>query len=156
MSDYNYMERSMTEYDYEKVHALWMSIHHFGIRSIDDGKEAISRFIRRNPGISVVAESGSTIVGSILCGHDGRTGCFYHVCVRDDMRRRGIGSAMVKRCLDALRGEKISKISLFAFTDNELGNGFWKRLGFVRRDDMYNYEWAINENNITTIVESDS
>ena len=25
------------------------------------------------------------------CGHDGRRGCLYHVCVREDCRRNGIG-----------------------------------------------------------------
>ena len=34
------------------------------------------------------------VVGSILCGHDGRTACFYHVCVREDCRKHGIGKEM--------------------------------------------------------------
>ena len=31
--------------DYEAVHALWMSIHGFGIRSIDDSREGVERFL---------------------------------------------------------------------------------------------------------------
>ena len=31
--------REMTMEDFEEVHALWMGIHGFGIRSIDDSKE---------------------------------------------------------------------------------------------------------------------
>ena len=76
--------REMTIEDFEKVHALWMSIHGFGIRSIDDSKEGVEAFLDRNPGFSVVAVDGDDIIGSILCGHDGRTACFYHVCVRED------------------------------------------------------------------------
>ena len=74
--------------DYDGLHALWMTIHGFGIRSIDDSREGVERFIHRNPGTSVVAvgEDG-TVVGGILCGHDGRRGCLYHVCVREDYRR---------------------------------------------------------------------
>ena len=26
---------------------------------------------------------GIALIGSILCGHDGRQGCLYHVCVKD-------------------------------------------------------------------------
>ena len=73
--------RVMTASDYEAVKALWMTIKGFGIRSIDDSREGVEKFLKRNPGISVVAiaEDGS-VVGGILCGHDGRRGCLYHVC----------------------------------------------------------------------------
>lgn len=45
--------REMTMEDFEEVHALWMGIHGFGIRSIDDSKEGVERFIRRNPTTSM-------------------------------------------------------------------------------------------------------
>ena len=47
--------KSMTIEDYDGLHALWMTIHGFGIRSIDDSREGVERFIHRNPGTSVVA-----------------------------------------------------------------------------------------------------
>ena len=64
--------REMTMEDFEEVHALWMGIHGFGIRSIDDSKEGVERFIRRNPTTSMVACENDRIIGAILCGHDGR------------------------------------------------------------------------------------
>ena len=73
--------RPMTEADYEKVYELWMTIKGFGIRSIDDSAEGVGRFIRRNPTTSMVALNEEKVIGAILCGHDGRRGCFYHVCV---------------------------------------------------------------------------
>ena len=73
--------RVMTIEDFDQVHALWMSIKGFGIRSVDDSKEGVERFLKRNPTTSVVAEEDGKIVGAILCGHDGRRGCLYHVCV---------------------------------------------------------------------------
>jgi len=66
--------RTMQIEDYEGVHDLWMTIKGFGIRSIDDSKEGVERFLKRNPTTSVVAEMDGKIVGSILCGHDGRRG----------------------------------------------------------------------------------
>ena len=71
----------MTEGDYDEVRALWMTIRGFGIRALDDSREDIQRFIRRNPTTSVVARMDGRIVGSILCGSDGRQGALYHVCV---------------------------------------------------------------------------
>ena len=68
------MIRTMTIEDYEQVHDLWMKIHGFGIRSVDDSKEGVERFLKRNPTTSVVAVEDDKIVGAILCGHDGRRG----------------------------------------------------------------------------------
>ena len=122
------MIRAMTLEDYENVHALWMKIKGFAIRSIDDSKEGVERFLNRNPGISVVAEEDGKIVGAILCGHDGRRGCMYHVCVDPEYRLKGIGKSMVVFAMEALRKEKINKVSLIAFTKNDVGNAFWKEI----------------------------
>ena len=70
-----YTVRVMTLADYEQVYDLWMGIHGFGIRSIDDSKEGVARFLKRNPTTSMVAVADNKIVGAILCGHDGRRGC---------------------------------------------------------------------------------
>ncbi len=138
----------MTIEDYESVHKLWMTIKGFAIRSIDDSKEGVERFIRRNPSTSVVAEEDGEIVGAILCGHDGRRGCLYHVCVHPDHRLKGIGKAMVVHCMNALRDENISKVSLIAFTKNDIGNAFWKQIGWTKREDLNYYDFVLNEHNI--------
>ena len=96
------MIRKMTIEDYGGVKALWMSIKGFAIRSLDDSREGVARFLERNPGTSVVAVEDSRIVGAILCGHDGRRGCLYHVCVAEDWRMRGIGKSMVVFCMEIL------------------------------------------------------
>ena len=111
--------REMTIDDFPEVHKLWMTIKGFGIRTIDDSKEGVERFIKRNPTTSIVAEADGKIVGSILCGHDGRRGCFYHVCVAEAYRKHGIGKTMAVAAMRALKAEKINKVCLIAFKDNE-------------------------------------
>ena len=140
--------RVMRLEDYDEVHALWMTISGFAIRSIDDSKEGIERFLRRNPTTSVVALESGKIVGAILCGHDGRRGCLYHVCVDPDYRLRGIGKAMVVFAMKALKEEKISKVSLIAFTRNDIGNAFWKTIGWTKREDLNYYDFVLNTDNI--------
>ena len=135
--------------DFEEVHALWMSIHGFGIRSIDDSKEGVKRFLKRNPTTSVVALCEEKIVGAILCGHDGRRGCMYHVCVHEGYRQHGIGKAMAVWCMKALQEEGINKVSLIAFKSNEVGNRFWKGAGWTFREDLNYYDFTLNEANIT-------
>ena len=143
------MVRIMTIEDYEGVYALWKKIKGFGIRSIDDSKEGVARFLKRNPTTSVVAEKDGRIVGSILCGHDGRRGCLYHVCVDEDYRRHGIGKRMVVFAMKALKEEKINKVSLITFTENDIGNAFWNTIGWTERLDLNYYDFTLNEENIT-------
>lgn len=143
----------MTIEDYDEVYALWKKIKGFGLRSIDDSREGVERFLKRNPTTSVVAEQDGKIVGGILCGHDGRRGCFYHVCVDEQYRRHGIGKAMVVFAMEALRREQINKVSLIAFTRNDIGNVFWNTIGWTRRLDLNYYDFTLNEANITAFNE---
>lgn len=147
------MIREMVIEDYDGVYALWKKIKGFGLRSIDDSREGVERFLKRNPTSSVVAEEDGRIVGSILCGHDGRRGCFYHVCVDADYRRRGIGKAMVVFAMEALQREGINKVSLIAFTQNDVGNAFWNTIGWDQRLDLNYYDFTLNEANITAFNE---
>jgi len=144
--------RTMTIEDYEKVMDLWKHIEGFYIRSIDDSREAIMRFLARNPNTSVVALIDNAIVGSILCGHDGRCASLYHVCVRTDYRMRGIGRAMVDFALDELKKEQISSICLITFSFNKIGNVFWREIGWDIRKDVNRYELILNKKNIHTKV----
>ena len=146
------MVRVMKIEDYDQIYALWSKIKGFGIRSIDDSREGIERFLKRNPTTSVVAEEDGKIVGAILCGHDGRRGCFYHVCVDEEYRMRGIGKSMVVFAMEALKEEKINKVSLIAFTKNDIGNTFWKEIGWTKREDLNYYDFTLNEENITAFI----
>ena len=145
--------REMKNEDYEQVFALWKTIKGFGIRSVDDSKEGIERFLKWNPGLSVVAEEKGMIVGAILCGSDGRRGCLYHVCVHKDYRRQGIGKTMVIWCMEKLKELQINKVSLIAFTKNDVGNAFWKEIGWTKREDLNYYDFTLNEKNITAFIQ---
>ena len=144
--------RVMAPEDYDKVYQLWLSITGFGIRSVDDSREGVARFLKRNPTTSVVAEQNGRIVGSIMCGHDGRTGCFYHVCVARDYRKHGVGYRMVRFAVRALIEEGVSKVTLIAFKENQVGNVFWKSLGWTQREDVNYDDLILNEENITNFV----
>lgn len=147
------MVRVMTIEDYDQVKELWNSIKGFGIRSMDDSREGVARFLKRNPTTSVVAEEDGKVVGAILCGHDGRRGCLYHVCVHKDYRMRGIGKSMVAFAMEALKKEEINKVSLIAFTKNDLGNAFWKEIAWTKREDLNYYDFTLNEKNITAFIQ---
>ena len=147
--------RPMREEDYDDVRALWMTIHGFGIRALDDSREDVVRFIRRNPTTSVVAVADGRVVGSILCGSDGRQGSLYHVCVAREYRRQGIGTRMVGHCMEKLKEMGINKVALIAFANNDVGNAFWRQIGWKKSDVNY-YEFILNADNITQFIGADS
>ena len=142
------MVRTMTIEDYDEVNTLWHKIKGFSIRSIDDSRAGVERFLKRNPDTSVVAVEDGRVVGAILCGHDGRRGCLYHVCVDPEYRMRGIGKSMVVFAMNALKREEISKVSLIAFTRNDVGNTFWRCIGWTKREDLNYYDFTLNDKNI--------
>jgi ribosomal protein S18 acetylase RimI-like enzyme len=54
----------------------------------------------------------------------------------------------VNVALNALKKEQINKAALVVFNTNDLGNEFWKSLGFQKRDDLFYRNISINEQNV--------
>jgi ribosomal protein S18 acetylase RimI-like enzyme len=126
----------MTLSDYDRVHALWMSCQNMGLNDLDDSREGIGRYLRRNPTTCFVAEAGDALAGAILAGHDGRRGFIYHTAVRPECRKQGIATQLVEHAMAALEKEGIHKAALVVFERNALGNAFWERIGFEERTDL--------------------
>ena len=83
-----------------------------------------------------LAEREGDLAGVILAGQDGRRGYIYHMAVAEAHRRRGVGAALVDRCLGALRAQGINKVALLVFRYNDAGNAFWEKQGFIERADV--------------------
>ena len=139
--------RLMNINDYENVFSLWTSTKGVGMRSLDDSKEGIQKFLERNPNTNFVAEIDNKIVGVILCGHDGRRAYIYHACVDINYRGNGIGNTMVETVLTSLEKEGINKAALVVFKNNDIGNPFWEAIGWEKREDLNYYNKSINNNN---------
>ena len=129
--------RLMTIDDYEQVYAIWLDTPGLGLNNLDDTKESIAKYLKRNPGTSFVAEVDGRIVGAILSGNDGRRGYIHHTAVDARAQRGGIGGALVDAALAALKAEGINKVALTAWVSNEKGNAFWEKQGFFIREDLY-------------------
>lgn len=126
--------RLMTIADYDGICDVWKD--HDGINPVDDSLDGFTKYLKRNPTTSFVAEDNGKIVGTILAGHDGRRGFFHHVVVLPEYRNQGIGGKMVESAMNALKKEGIQKTALVVFSDNDLGNGFWEHIGFTVRNDL--------------------
>jgi len=128
--------QKMTIDNYKSAYQLWTATPGMGLRSLDDSPEGIARYLARNPETCFVAVQGESVVGTILCGHDGRRGFIYHTAVAAAFQRSGIGTALVDAAIDALKKQGIHKVALVTFRSNESGNRFWADRGFADRTDL--------------------
>lgn len=137
--------RIMTSDDYEQVYDLWLNTSGMGLNNLDDSKDGIAKYLKRNPTTCFVAVEEEKIVGVILSGHDGRRGFIYHTTVSSNYRKQGIGRRLVYHAIKALEEEGINKVALVVFGRNESGNSFWESVGFTGRDDLVYRNKSIHE-----------
>ncbi len=74
--------------DYPQIYALWRETEGFSLEE-SDSKEGIGIYLRRNRGFCFVACDGDQIIGTILCGHEGRRGILLHLSVARNYRHGG-------------------------------------------------------------------
>jgi ribosomal protein S18 acetylase RimI-like enzyme len=121
---------------YEDVIAVWKETEGIGL-SDADSKKSIQFYLDRNPNMSFIAkDKEGSVLGAVLCGHDGRRGYIHHLAVRQDYRRQGMGRKLVQECLSRLKAAGIQKCHIFIFHNNLNGINFWKSLGWTYREDL--------------------
>lgn len=137
--------RTMTIDDYDATIALWSESE--GVRLRDaDSRAGIEKYLRRNPGLSFVAEEEGRLVGTIMAGHDGKRGYVQHLSVANSHRRKGIATQLVSLCLEALKHEGILKSHLMILPENETAKQFWASQGWACRSDIQLYSFVNGDN----------
>lgn len=121
--------RELIAADFDRLIALWQSVD--GIEICEgDSREEIAEYLKRNPGLSRVAEDNGEMAGATLCGHDGRRGWIYHLAVAPAFRRRGVGRLLLEECMNGLRNAGLRRAIILVAEDNPSGLEFWLRNGW--------------------------
>ena len=131
----NYTYHTMTIGDYDEFYALWSGMSGVGLSEADE-RDSIAAYLSRNPGQSFICKAGGQIVGTILCGNDGRRAYIHHTAVSPEHRRHGVATELVRLAMAAQRECGIQKCHLFVISDNEQGKHFWRKTGFTDRYDI--------------------
>lgn len=139
------MIRRMVIADYDAVFKMWSETEGMGLRSLDDSREGIERFLKRNPSSCFVSMDGECLNGVILCGHDGRRGYIYHTVVKKECQKQGIGTQLIEAAMDALRKEDITRVCLNVMETNEQGKHFWQNRGWEKKDFLGFYSKSITD-----------
>jgi ribosomal protein S18 acetylase RimI-like enzyme len=81
-------------------------------------------------GLFFVAEIDSGVVGTVMGGYDGHRGWVYSLAVSEAHRRRGIGSALIRRLEVALTERGCLKVNLQVRASNAGAVAFYEVLGY--------------------------
>ena len=147
MMDVEYDIRLITIEDYDAIYTLWNAVEQSrrALNPVDDSREGIDRYLKRNPNTCFAAVSEGRILGVILTGHDGRRAIVHHLCVHPDFRRMGIAEKLVSTAEKALKEEGIQKIFGLVFKDNDPANSFWESQGYTLRTNLNYRNKSLND-----------
>jgi ribosomal protein S18 acetylase RimI-like enzyme len=102
--------------------------------SISDDPDGVRTLIERDPGALLLAADGAKIVGTVIAGFDGWRCHLYRLAVDPELRRRGIGSALLDaahRRFESFGGRRADAMVL---EHNETGQRTWSAAGYQRED----------------------
>jgi ribosomal protein S18 acetylase RimI-like enzyme len=122
--------RVYREDDEASVIALWNDAFAY-TTPWNEPRFVIAQKVATQPDLFFVAVANGALVGTAMSGFDGHRGWLYTVAVRQDARRRGIGSALVRRVEGALTALGCPKVNLQVRSENAAVVAFYKSLGYA-------------------------
>ena len=121
--------RIFDESDTQKVADFWRKVFP-GNPAHNMPEHDIKRKMKIQKELFFVAEANSEIVGTCMAGYDGHRGWVYYVAAAADKRRKGIGSALMKKAENELKAIGCSKVNLQVREGNEEVVAFYEKLGY--------------------------
>jgi ribosomal protein S18 acetylase RimI-like enzyme len=131
-----YLFEEMKISHYNQACELWKQTKGIDL-TVGDSIQGLKKYLERNPGMSFVCSYNGTIIGTILCGHDGRRGFIYHLAVNKKHRNNHLAKSLIEKSTIALKNAGIERCSLMVKSDNEEAFRFWEKIGWKRRGDLF-------------------
>ena len=125
---------TMSINDYNEIINLWKNTEGVGINDYDDSKKRIKIFLEKNSKLCFVVKDNNKIIGTIMGSNDGRRGLIYHLMIKPEYRKNGIGKKLLEKVEKNLKKDGIKRIYLVTLRKNKIGNKFWENNGYVIRD----------------------
>ena len=119
--------------DFDRIEALWNEAFP-NDAPWNRAENAVPAKLAFQPDLLLVAVDGHQAIGSIMAGYDGHRGWLYSIAVREEDRRKGVGTALVRHAEHTLRALGCSKVNLQVRTTNEAVVQFYERLGYAVED----------------------
>ncbi|MEF2230053.1 MAG: GNAT family acetyltransferase [Pseudodesulfovibrio sp.] len=116
----------------EAVIALWKAAFGYTAAHNDPGR-SIDRKAAHDD-LFWVADDGGMVVGTVMAGYDGHRGWIYSLAVRTDLRRQGVGRALMARAEERLVELGCDKVNLQIVGGNVGAKEFYESCGFLEED----------------------
>ncbi len=114
--------------NFEAAYKLDQACYPLGIAY---SRYALQEFLSLRGARAWVAEENGSLIAFIIARHMGRgRGYIITLDVRQDQRRRGLGSRLLATAQDWLRAEGVSLVRLETAVDNEPAVAFWQKSGY--------------------------
>ncbi|MBD8021989.1 GNAT family acetyltransferase [Microbacterium sp. CFH 31415] len=114
--------------DTEAVVSLWQATKL--TRPWNNPYQDISRKLKVQPELFLVAVDGADMVGTVMAGYDGHRGWLYYLASDPARRGQGIARSLVERAEALLLDMGCPKVQLMVRPDNDIAQGFYEALGF--------------------------
>jgi ribosomal protein S18 acetylase RimI-like enzyme len=122
--------RSYEDSDELAVIALWREVLPDSAPH-NDPATAIRRKRAAERDLIFVATVDAAVAGTVMGGYDGHRGWVYALAVKPEHRRRGIGTALVRRLEKALAERGCLKVNLQVRASNAGVVAFYSKLGYA-------------------------
>src|SRR5438445_7066200 len=120
--------------DYPIVRDLWKAAGL--ILRPGDELEDVKLKLQRDPDLFLVAVQDGRIVGSVMGGWDRRRGWIYHLAVKPEHQRKGIGLGLVREVEKRLVAKGARKVNAQVYKWNERSSEFFKAIGYESQPDL--------------------
>lgn len=121
--------RAFEESDAASVTALWEKSF-FNLSGHNAPSASIRRKLAYQRELFFVGVQDDKVVGTVIAGYDGHRGWLYSVAVAPEVRRNGLGTALLRHAESALRALGCAKINLQVMPTNSTVVGFYRGLGY--------------------------
>lgn len=121
--------------DFDETLSLWDSTLAMGMSGLEDAS-VLATFFAHNPGLSFKVTDRDRIVGTILCGHDGRRGFLHHLAVAPGYSGRKVGKTLLDRTLSGLEHLGIERCHIFVASGNRNGREAWKSTDWEKQKKL--------------------
>ena len=120
--------RSAVFADVDPILLFWFAAAEDSNRPIDS-PDAVHRLLQRDPDALVLAWEGEVIVGSLVSGWDGWRCHLYRLAVLPAYRRRGIGTALLRRAEERFLAFGGTRADAMVLDGNGSAHQLWSRAG---------------------------
>ncbi|MDZ4861775.1 MAG: GNAT family acetyltransferase [Candidatus Hydrogenedentes bacterium] len=124
--------RAFNSDDEEAVIVLWRACDL--TRPWNDPKKDIERKLAVQPELFLVGERDGEVVATVMAGYDGHRGWINYLAVRPDLRRSGLGAAIMGEVERRLVARGAPKINLQIRSSNKDVVAFYRQLGYATDD----------------------